>query len=72
MLPVYAREIRELGIVQLGITDRYLARLESLPPHHRDPFDRMIVAQALTDDRTVLTADPVFAKYGVRVADARA
>ncbi len=65
------RAIRGLGIVPLGITDRYLARLETLPLHHRDPFDRMIVAQALTDDLTVLTADSMFEKYGVRVADAR-
>ena len=70
-IPDLLTVLRELRLRRLGIDDRYLARLETLPLHHRDPFDRMLVAQALTDDLTVLTADPVFAKYGVRVADAR-
>lgn len=70
-IPDLLTVLRELRLRRLGIDDRYLARLETLPLHHRDPFDRMLVAQALTDDLTVLTADPVFAKYGVRIADAR-
>jgi len=70
-IPDLLRVLRELDLRRLGIADRYLARLETLPLLHRDPFDRMLVAQALADDLTVLTADPVFARYGVRVADAR-
>jgi PIN domain nuclease of toxin-antitoxin system len=68
---LFAATMGQLGIHRTHIDDRYLARLEILPLLHRDPFDRMLVAQALSDDLTVLTADPVFAKYGVRVADAR-
>ena len=70
-VPDLAGTANKLGLRRIGIDDRYLARLETLPLHHRDPFDRMLVAQALSDDLTVLTADPVFARYGVRVADAR-
>ena len=39
-----------------------LARLAS---HHRDPFDRMLVAQALVEGLTIVTRDPVFAAYDV-------
>ena len=42
-------------------------RAANLPPIHRDPFDRMIVAQALSRQATVVTSDRVFADYGVDV-----
>ena len=45
---------------------RHCARLAALPFHHRDPFGRMLVAQALEEDLAVVTADPVFARYGVK------
>ena len=38
-----------------------------LPPHHGDPFDRVLIAHALQDDLSVLTRDAEFARYGVRV-----
>jgi PIN domain nuclease of toxin-antitoxin system len=41
-----------------------------LPLHHRDPFDRMLIAQARTDGLTVLTADPAFRAYDVDVSPA--
>jgi len=62
--------LRELDLRRIGIEDKYLTRLETLPLLHRDPCDRMLVAQALRDDLTVLTPDPMFVKYGLRVADA--
>lgn len=43
-----------------------VARVAELPFHHRDPFDRVLAAQALNDDLTVVSADPVFQKYGVK------
>jgi PIN domain nuclease of toxin-antitoxin system len=43
-----------------------VARVATLPFHHRDPFDRMLAAQALNDERTIVSADPVFRKYGVK------
>jgi PIN domain nuclease of toxin-antitoxin system len=71
-MPRLYETIRNEGIERTGIEERYLSRLELLPLHHRDPFDRILIAQALSDDLTVLTADPVFAKYGVRMVDAAA
>jgi PIN domain nuclease of toxin-antitoxin system len=45
-------------------------RAGSLDPHHRDPFDRMLVVQALRLDAAVVTRDPVFAYYGTRTVAA--
>jgi PIN domain nuclease of toxin-antitoxin system len=67
-----ASVVRDLGFERPPASDRYFETLASLPLHHRDPFDRMVVAHALSDDLTVITSDPMFAKYGVRVIDARA
>lgn len=54
------------GAALLGMTLDDLIRLESLPFHHRDPFDRMMAAQAIERDLTIASADPVFEKYGVK------
>jgi PIN domain nuclease of toxin-antitoxin system len=42
----------------------------ALPPHHRDPFDRVLVAQARLERIPIMTADPVFARYDIDVIDA--
>lgn len=42
-------------------------RAAALPPHHRDPFDRMLIAQALAEDIPIATPDPAFAPYGVKL-----
>ena len=42
-------------------------RVRSLPHHHRDPFDRMLIAQALEDGYTIVTRDNAFAAYGVPI-----
>jgi PIN domain nuclease of toxin-antitoxin system len=49
--------------VELPITGEYTVALDLLPPLHKDPFDRLLVAQAMTESVTLLTADPVVAKY---------
>jgi len=41
-----------------------------LPPHHRDPFDRLLVAQAQLEDLPIVTADPQLARYDVTVIEA--
>jgi len=53
------------GFQALAIDLKHTARVATLPFHHRDPFDRLLVAQALEEDLGVVTADPVFAKYGI-------
>jgi PIN domain nuclease of toxin-antitoxin system len=54
------------GFQPLAIDVRHATRVATLPFHHRDPFDRLLVAQALEEDLAVVTADPVFARYGIR------
>ncbi|WP_136709592.1 type II toxin-antitoxin system VapC family toxin [Agromyces sp. H66] len=53
------------GFDELTFESRHAEVLRSLPWHHRDPFDRMLIAQAIAEQLTVLTADPHFAAYGV-------
>jgi PIN domain nuclease of toxin-antitoxin system len=54
----------EFQLLPIDLDD--VARVATLPPHHRDPFDRMLIAQALGDGLTIVSADPVFKKYGVK------
>jgi PIN domain nuclease of toxin-antitoxin system len=54
------------GFQPLAITLAHVARVAALPFHHRDPFDRLLVAQAIDMDLTIVSADPVLEKYGVR------
>lgn len=68
--PDFAGVIRKLGFDRPIVSDRELETLAELPLHHRDPFDRMLVAHALCADLPIVTADPIFASYGVRVIDA--
>ena len=51
----------------LEISAAHALRIADLPEHHRDPFDRMIVAQALVEGARLLTADAALDKYDVEV-----
>lgn len=53
------------SITILQITPHHILRASSLSHHHRDPFDRMIVAQGLEENLTVVGADAAFDAYGV-------
>jgi PIN domain nuclease of toxin-antitoxin system len=55
------------GFVGLPITMGDAEEAGRLPPHHRDPFDRMLVAQAQRLDAVIATRDTVFAAYGVEI-----
>lgn len=52
----------------LDVSAFLLEAAAELPPHHGDPFDRVLIAHALQDDLGVLTRDDAFAAYGVRLA----
>ena len=52
------------GFLPLPITVQHAARVASLPLVHRDPFDRLLVAQALVEPMRLLTTDAVLAGYG--------
>jgi PIN domain nuclease of toxin-antitoxin system len=49
---------------ELPMTLKHAARLQDLPPHHTDPFDRMLIAQALTEQATIVSHDRALAPYG--------
>lgn len=55
------------GITALPITHGHALRVSTLPPHHRDPFDRLLIAQALVERLPILTADAAFDRYDVEV-----
>jgi PIN domain nuclease of toxin-antitoxin system len=59
--------VAEGGFEPLGIALGHAAAAGALPPHHRDPFDRMLIAQAQIEGLTVVTRDPVFTAYDVPV-----
>jgi PIN domain nuclease of toxin-antitoxin system len=61
----FDRMVAASGFSALAITFAHAERLTSLPPHHRDPFDRMLVAQALVEGATLVTHDPQFERYDV-------
>ncbi len=66
MLDRLPEELREAGFSVLPITLEHAIRAGSLPEHHRDPFDRMLVAQAQAEHLPVLSNDAAFDQYGVR------
>jgi PIN domain nuclease of toxin-antitoxin system len=59
------RGARDNGIGLLAISAEHAIRVADLPPHHRDPFDRLLVAQALHEGIPLLANDPAFDAYGV-------
>jgi PIN domain nuclease of toxin-antitoxin system len=59
--------IEPSGFVELPITGKHAAQLSKLPLHHRDPFDRILVAQSLLEPMRLLTGDQVLAQYGEMV-----
>lgn len=51
----------------LPITLTHVLALENLPAHHKDPFDRLLVAQAIAEEAALVSGDPSIAKYAVQV-----
>jgi PIN domain nuclease of toxin-antitoxin system len=50
----------------LGVSAEHVFALEPFPPHHRDPFDRPLIAQALAEDLQIVSADAAFDEYPVQ------
>ena len=60
--------VQDLGLTVIAFEPQHAYRLFSLPMHHRDPFDRMIIATALVEDVPLIGGDRQFAHYkGLRV-----
>jgi len=55
------------GLQMLPIEWIHAAAVETLPAHHRDPFDRLLIAQAQLEECAIVSADPAFRQYDVRV-----
>ena len=59
------RAIDGNGFRFLHISPRHTERVSVLPLHHRDPFDRLLIAQALVEGMSIVSSDGNFAPYGV-------
>jgi PIN domain nuclease of toxin-antitoxin system len=65
--PYVLSKLAENSIKSLPISIDHLLALERLPMHHRDPFDRMLIAQSMEEGWPIITADPMFKHYPIRV-----
>lgn len=61
------RRMELSGVDGLAIEHAHALAVDRLPLLHRDPFDRLLIAQALTEDATVASADPAFLGYGIEL-----
>jgi PIN domain nuclease of toxin-antitoxin system len=62
--------IADSGVRTLGLSPAHGLAVADLPVHHRDPFDRLIIAQAMVERLTVVTADTRFQPYGIELLKA--
>ena len=60
------RQEQENGVEILGIEPDHIYALESLPAHHKDPFDRLLVAQAIVEEAVLVSADPLVKQYSIK------
>ncbi|MEU1587481.1 type II toxin-antitoxin system VapC family toxin [Micromonospora sp. NPDC005710] len=65
--PDLAERVRDMGFRELPVTYAHAIAARRLPSHHRDPFDRMLVAQAITEGLTLASRDASIALYDVDV-----
>lgn len=66
----YLEELRLHRFTALDITTEHALAVDGLPEHHKDPFDRMLVAQAQVENLTLVTRDPRLMIYPIRVIEA--
>jgi PIN domain nuclease of toxin-antitoxin system len=62
--------IRQGGFTEIAIETEHAVLSAELPKHHRDPFDRLLIAQAVLEELTLVTADAEIVKYDVETLDA--
>ena len=63
--------VTDAGFEPLAISFQHVQAVRRLKPIHKDPFDRLLVAVALTEELTLVSSDPILAQYPVRVIEAR-
>lgn len=64
------KQMHRSGVEGLAVEHSHALRVAALAPHHRDPFDRLLLAQSQVESLPIITADPAFAAYDVEVVDA--
>ena len=62
---VIPKQLEKNGFEVFGITFEHLVLVSSLPFYHRDPFDRLIIAQSLVDNMSIIGVDTIFDSYSV-------
>jgi PIN domain nuclease of toxin-antitoxin system len=65
--PYVVRKLAENRIDVLPINLDHVLRIEAMPLHHRDPFDRILIAQSQEEKLPLITADPVFERYHIQL-----
>ena len=65
--PYLVKKLRENRIEVLPIKLDHVLKIENLTVHHRDPFDRILIAQSIEEKCPLVTADPIFERYPVNV-----
>lgn len=66
-LPLLRRRLLDNGYRELSVVGEHAIALEAVPLHHRDPFDRILIVQAMVEGMTLLTVDAALASYGSAV-----
>jgi PIN domain nuclease of toxin-antitoxin system len=61
------RRMTEQGIRPLGVTHQHALAVSQLPHHHRDPFDRLLAAQAAVENMILISSDPMFKRYDAQL-----
>jgi PIN domain nuclease of toxin-antitoxin system len=61
------KHMKALKVAGLALKSAHVLRTFGLPDHHRDPFDRLLVAQALHEDCAIVTSDAMIARYPVNI-----
>jgi len=67
--PDFFSIMKQQGFEILSITADHANRVGDLPMHHRDPFDRMLIAQAMEENLTIVTHDKVFNSYEIQIME---
>lgn len=68
--PTLRQNVSEAGLRTLNLTAKHGLAVADLPLHHRDPFDRLLIAQTVVEHLTIVTSDRMFLRYGIPVIDA--
>jgi PIN domain nuclease of toxin-antitoxin system len=65
--PLLQDWLEHSGLLILSVHLEHVLQLEDLPPHRKDPFDRLLIAQATAENCTIVTRDELFAQYNVPI-----